>query len=230
MAGFKRSQPGIRFSGERITPDESDEYVTYAISNPGTANPVWFGTAPIAGTSGTNAFVITNLYPDYPRNVLFSMTGSAAGMAGTVTVVGVDQFGSAITETISYGTASNGGTSAGTKVFGRVNSATMQFGTAVGNGTPKLGLVNGTSSVGTCYFGLPVKIQGTADIRFASIVAGTGPVSFNGGSVSSYIGTAMSSIYLGGYSQTGSETINIWIQSSFVPDYITTVSNMKLVG
>lgn len=230
MAGIKKSYPGVRFSGEKVTPDESDEYVTYAISNPGTANPIWFGTAPIAGTSTTNSFVLTNRYPDYPRNALYSLVGTGAGMSGTVVIVGYDQFGSLGTETIALGTAANGGTKAGTAIWACINSGTNQLGTAVGNGTAKLGLANGTSSVGTCWFGLPVKIAGTGDVRLMSIAAGTGPVSINGGSVSGYIGTANSAVYLGGYSQTGSETINVWVQSSYVPDGIAVVSNLKLVG
>lgn len=230
MAGFKKSQPGLRTAGEKITPDEIDQYYVYQIVNPGTANPAWIGTAAVAGTSATGSFVITQRYPDYPRNILFTLAGSAAGLGGTTVVSGQDQFGSATTETIGFAGTNNGGTQAGTKVFGRIDSATMAFGSAVGGGTAKLGFANGTSGAGTCYFGLPVKIQGTADVALVSINAGTGPVSINGGSVSSYIGTALSSIYLGGYSQTGTEVVNVWIKSSYAPDSIAVVSNLKIAG
>lgn len=229
MSGFKRSQPGLRFSGEKITPDESDEYVIYSVTNPGTANATWWGTAAVAGTSATGTFVITNRNPDYPRNALFSLAGSANGLGGSTVITGFDQFGSVQTETIGFAGTNSGGTKAGTAIWGRVDSATMNYGSAVGNGTPKLGFVNGTSGAGTCWFGLPVKIGGTADVRLMSISAGTGPVSVNGGSISSYVDTTRHAFYPGGYSQTGTETINVWVVSSYNPTDIpiNIVSNLK---
>ena len=33
MAGFKHSQPGLRFANEKVTPDEQDSYFIYDISS-----------------------------------------------------------------------------------------------------------------------------------------------------------------------------------------------------
>ncbi len=41
MSGFKKSQPGLAFSGEKITPDEMDRYEIYHIVNPGTTASWW---------------------------------------------------------------------------------------------------------------------------------------------------------------------------------------------
>lgn len=225
MAGFKRSQPGLRFNtGERITADEQDDYNIYSVGNPGTSN-IWFGTAAVAGTSATGAFVISNRYPDYPRNINYTLVGTGAGMAGTFTVNGVDQFGAVVSETVATGTASNGGTIVGTQVFGRLDSGTVNFGTAVGNGTTKLGFVPGTG----CLFGLPVKIAGTQDVVLMSHVAGTGNVSYNGGTIAGFINTTLSA-FRPAVSVTGSETINVWVKSSFSPDNIPVVTNLKSIG
>jgi hypothetical protein len=224
MAGFKRSQPGLQFSGEQVTADEQDDYNVYSIGNPGTSN-IWFGTAPIGGTSSLGTVVITNRYPDYPRNLNYILVGTGAGMAGTFTAVGVDQFGSSISEVVATGTASNGGIVVGTAVFGRFDAGTVNFGTAVGNGTTKIGFVPGTG----CLFGLPVKIAGTQDISLMSHVAGTGNVSYNGGTVAGFINTTLHAIRPAA-AVTGTETINVWIKSSFNPVNIPKVANLKNIG
>ncbi len=222
MAGFKRSQPGLRYSGERVTPDEQDEYTIYTISNPGTADK-WFGTPAVGGTSSTGALVVINRYPDYPRNINYILVGTGAGMAGTITANGFDQFGSVVTETVAVATASNGGTIVGTQVFGRFDSGNVSYGTAVGNGTIKLGFVPGTG----CLFGLPCKIAGTTDIALMSHIAGTGAVTYNGGTVAGFINTTLHAIRPA-VAVTGTEAINVWIKSSFIPDSIPVVSNLKL--
>lgn len=224
MAGFKRSQPGLRFSGEKVTADEQDDYNIYTVGNPGTSN-LWFGTTPIAGTSATGTVVITNRYADYPRNLNYTLVGTAAGMAGTFIVSGLDQFGSVVSETVPTGTASNGGTVVGTQVFARFDGGTVQFGTAVGNGTPKVGFVPGTG----CLFGLPVKIQGTQDVVLMSHNAGTGNVSYNGGTVAGFINTTLHA-FRPAAALTGTEQINVWVRSSFNPDNIPVVANLKSIG
>src|SRR5260221_569098 len=166
MSGLKRDIIGLRTTSTTgaanptptlaITPDEIDRYEVVTIVNPNTLTAnAFIGTYAVAGTSAANSLVIVNAIPDWPRNLEYSITGTGAGMAGTTTVTGRDQFGSVITETISIGTASNGGTTAGTKVFAQVTSGTHNFGTAVGNGTARLGL--GTTGT-TAMFGLPFKV------------------------------------------------------------------------
>src|SRR3954468_23851896 len=121
MSGLKRALPELRFSATTglqnnipsyaVTPDEIDRYEVVTIVNPNTLTAnAFIGTYAVAGTSAANSLVIVNAIPDWPRNLEYSITGTGAGMAGTTTVVGFDQFGSAITETFSIGTAANGGT------------------------------------------------------------------------------------------------------------------------
>lgn len=224
MSGFKRSQPGLAFSSEKITPDEIDQYTTYSIVNPVTINAsAWIGTWAVAGTAANGGLVIVNALPDYPRSLEWSLTGTAAGMTGTASVVGRDQFGSVITESFTFAGANNGGTTAGSRVFAQVTSGTMTFGTAVGNGTARLGL--GTAGT-TTLFGLPVKLGGTTDVKILSITAGTGGVSFNGGTVAGFVDVPRSAIILPVAQTTGTMTINSWTKSSFDATNIGVVANL----
>src|SRR3990167_191988 len=214
---FKRSQPGIRFSGERVSPDEMDNNFVYQINNPATTalGTLWVGSGGTAGTSSAVALVINNKYPDFPRNVAFNIHGTGAGMAGTLIINGDDQFGSQITETISIGTASNGGTAVGTRVFAQYRSGTVYYGTAVGNGTPNIGLDGGTS----CLFGLPWKIGGTSNVISMSMSQGTGPISVGGGTaIGSLVNAGMHAVRpfaaLGGTS-----FINVWVRPSYSSEY-----------
>lgn len=229
MAGFKRSQIGLRQAGERITQDEEDQYLIYNISSPGTSAN-WFGTSNVAGTSSLGTVGIINRYADYPRNLNYTLVGTGAGMAGTFIVSGVDQFGNTVSETVATGTASNGGTVVGTQIFAQFTGGTVQYGTAIGNGTPLIGFVPGTG----CLFGLPVPIGGTKDVVFASMVAGTGVISWNGGTVGGFVGvtsplsgTPPVATIRAVAALTGSQTINVWIKPTYIPDNIAIVANLK---
>lgn len=211
---LKRSQPALRSKAQLVSPDESDRYEVYSVANPSTdlLGPKFIGTAAVGGTSSVQAIVITNKYPDYPRNIEFNVNGTGAGMAGTLVINGFDQFGSAITETITAnGTNNNGGTLAGTKVFGQFLSGTVSLGTAVGNGTSQLRFATGTA----CLFGLPVKIGATTDVVHYGMSAGTGPISVGGG-------TAIGSLIDAGvhafrpFAAFGGTTFfNLWIKSTY---------------
>lgn len=209
---FKRSENALRV-GQKVSPDEMDAYVTYTIANPSTAllGPLFVASAGTAGTSQNNALVINNKIPDYPRNIQFAIAGTGAGMAGTLTMNGFDQFGSATTETMAFATASNGGTVAGTKVFGQFVSGTVNFGTAVGDGTPSISFVPGTA----CLFGLPVKIGATTDVVHYGMSAGTGPISVGGGTaIGSLVNTGVHAVRP--FAAFGGTTFfNFWIRSTF---------------
>lgn len=229
MAGFKHSQPGLRFANEKITPDEQDSYYIYDIGQAGTSS-LWFGTCPIAGTSATGTVVISNTQADYPRNVNFTLVGTGAGMAGTLTYSAIDAFGSAYTETLKTGTASNGGTVVGTGLCATFTGGTVNFGTAVGNGTTQVGFVPGTG----CFFELPIRIGSLTDVVFMSMLNGTGAVTYNGGSINagSFVGTLGNGV---GYVRpaqavTGSQTINVWIRSTYSAELPWTFSNLKQVA
>lgn len=234
MSGFKRSQPGLRFTGnpavqnstplEAITPDEIDRYEVVTIVNPNTLTASAFiGTYAVAGTSAANSLVIVNAIPDWPRNLEYAIAGTGAGMAGTTIVTGRDQFGNVITETFASGTASNGGTVVGTKIFAQVTSGTHSFGTAVGNGTARLGL--GTTGT-TAQFGLPFKVGGTTDLKLLSINAGTGGVTVNGGTIAAFVNVANSSLLLPVAQTTGTMVITAWVRPTFNSENLGLVANL----
>lgn len=232
---MKREMPGLRTSGTSIgnfsgqgpiaiTPDEIDRYEVVTIVNPNTITAnAFIGTYAVAGTSATNALVIVNAIPDWPRNLEYSLTGTGAGMAGTTTVIGRDQFGNIISETIVVGTAANGGTTAGTKVFAQVTSGTHFFGTAVGGGTARLGL--GTTGT-TAQFGLPFKVGGTTDLKLLSVNAGTGGVTVNGGTIAAFINVPNSSILLPVPQTTGTMAITAWLKPTYNSETIGVVANL----
>lgn len=223
MAGLKRSDYGIAVGGNRITPDESDRYEVYQVVNPSTAllGPLFVASAGTSGTADVVAAVINNKYPDYPRNVQFALAGSAAGMTGTLTLNGKDQFGSTITEAFTFAGASNGGTVAGTKVFGQFTSGTLAYGTAAGVGTPSISFVPGTA----CLFGLPVRIAATTDVVHYGMSAGTGPISVGGGTaIGSLISTAVHA-FRPFAAFGGTTNFNVWIKTTYDSSNIPVAAN-----
>lgn len=154
--------PGVAMSGMKVAPQEIDRYEIYSVQNM-SISATWVGT-PAVGTSGqSKALVLINKYLDYPRSLSYALAGSA-GLGGTWTVNGYDQFGSAITETCAIGTATNGGTTNGTAIFSQVTSGTVSIATAseAGSGTGRLGVAIAANDY---WFGLPCKIASTADVK-----------------------------------------------------------------
>jgi hypothetical protein len=221
MSGFKRSQPGLRFAEEKITPDEIDRYETYYIINPSYSG-AWVGAAGTAGTSSAIALTKTNVILDYPRNLEMAITGSATGMAGTMVVNGHDQFGNVITESFGFGSADNGGTVVGTKVFAEVTSGTLTYGTAVGSGTSRLGV--GTSGT-TALFGLPTKLGGTTDVKLITFTAGAGAATVNGGTIAAFVDVPMHAIK-SPKDLPGTTSIMVWFKSSYNAENEAIVSNL----
>jgi hypothetical protein len=158
---LKTRHADIAFAGNKITPDELGFTQAYTVINPSISS-TWFGTA--VGTSTQSpTFGIINAYADYPRNIRY-VVGVASGSTGggTATVVGKDQFGSAVSETAGVAVAANGGTVIGTQVFSQVTAITGSLGTMnAGNGTISIGV--GTSGT-TTLFGLPARLGATTDI------------------------------------------------------------------
>lgn len=232
MSGLKRGLPELRFSSNfgstpllAVTPDEIDRYEVITIDAPASSvglAPTWVGTGVVAGTSTNEALVIINAIPDWPRNIEFAVTGTAAGMAGTLIMTGFDQFGSAITETLTVATASNGGTTVGTRVFGQFTSGSIQLGTAVGNGTTRVGL--GTTGT-TALFGLPFKLGGTTDVKILTFTAGTGAVSVNGGTIAAFVNVPMSAIK-SPFNVIGTTSITVWARPTFNSENLGLVANL----
>lgn len=212
MAGFKKSQPGLRFAAEKITPDEIDRYEIVSVT-PGTAIAwYWLGTSGTADVK--NNVTLLNRLPDWPRNIQFNITGSSVGMAGSMDATGRDQFGSLITETIGFGSVDNGGSALGTKVFGEVTSINVRFGTFAGaNGTTRIGL----SSAGTTtLFGLPVKLQASTDVVWMGANGGTDAISINGGTIGTMVLASQHAIRAV-KPVTGTVEYRAWVRSSYNP-------------
>jgi len=203
---LKRVEPGLRFdlSSNAVTPDEQDIYVVYNIINPSVS-------ATYLGTTAVTAIVFTNILLDYPRNLEVVHLGTHAAMNGTFVINGYDQFGSAITENFAIASASNGGTTAGTKVFSSVRSGTFTPGTAVGNGTTSIGV--GTSGT-TCLFGLPCKIGSATDVKLLTQTNATGAVAFGGGTIAAYVNTGMHAIE-SPIDLAGTRSISVWVKSTY---------------
>lgn len=232
MSGLKRGLPELRFTSNfgstplyAVTPDEIDRYEVITIDAPTPDTGLvskWVGTGAIAGTSTNEALVLTNVIPDWPRNIEFGLSGSAAGMAGTLIMTGYDQFGSVITETLTVATASNGGTAVGTKVFGQFTSGSIQLGTAVGNGTTRVGL--GTTGT-TALFGLPFKVGGTTDLKLLTWTTGTGALSVNGGTIAAFINVPMHALK-SPFNVVGTTSMTAWLRPTFNSENLGLVANL----
>lgn len=162
MPGAKAHFPEFQAHvGAKITPDELDLYQQYVIMKPSVSTS-FLGTVD-PGTVDDD-FVIDNAYLDYPRNLKLVSLGAGAH-GGTATVSGKNYFGETVSEVLSIGSATGGGTIQGSVVFAKITSASWSFG-GTGNGTPTLGYAStaGTGALGA-MFGLPFKIGGTADLK-----------------------------------------------------------------
>lgn len=184
---FKKNQFAMRSAGFKVSPDEMDMVVNYQVHLP-TIGTTYIGTTPVGGTTSTQAVVLKNTFPDYPRNILYAVAGSNT-LGGTWTLNGKDQFGTTIQEIVVIPLTSNGGTQSGTKIFGQITSGTFSFltGGSVGNGTPHLGLAYGTGSGNVNKFGLPVKLGAYTDVKSITWIDNATVTTFNGGT----LGTAI---------------------------------------
>ena len=211
MSGLKKHLHALTIAESEyaIVPDEIDRYEVFTI-RPGTAGATYLASAGTAGTASSIAVVVNNRLPDWPRNVEFALAGTGVGMAGTLILNGRNQFGGSIQETFGYGSADNGGTVLGSKVFAQIDSGTLNYGTAVGNGTPAIRVFAGTG----CLLGLPVKLGGTTDVVHLGMSAGTGPITYNGGTIAGFVDTAVHAIRPAA-AFTGTQVINVWVKPSY---------------
>lgn len=213
--GLNIHDPGFAFSGQLVNPGEIDRYEIYDVLFPSHAGNV--GTTAAGTASDAKAMVITNKYPDYPRNLAGAVAGTA-DLGGSWVVNGFDQFGSAITETITIGTTADGGTTSGTMVFGQVASGTFTFDAdSVGNGTPALQYdTDGTA----LKFGLPFKIAGTADVKSITWTDELAQVIINGGTIGAYVGSGGEDGYNNWFRGTadlaGTQTYHVVARPTFV--------------
>ena len=222
MAGIKSFLPDIKILDRGVTWDEMDAYRVLTLQP--AINVRWWASAGTAGTASSIALAMLNRLPDWPRNVNFILAGTGVGMAGSLDLNGKDQFGNSITETIGYGSADNGGTTAGTKVFAQLDSGTLRYGTAVGNGTPQIGFVPGTA----CLLGLPDKINGTTDVVHLGFAVGTGAVTYNGGTIAGFVNSPMHAIRPVA-ALDGTAEVMVWYKSNYDATVVGTVNNLVQV-
>jgi hypothetical protein len=228
MSGFKRNQTALRnknLSNGRvdefaITPDEIDRYEVFSIRP--AANIAFWASAGTAGTSAAIPLVLVNAVPDWPRNINFALAGSHGSMVGTLVANGKDQFGSEITETISFTRADNGGTGVGTKVFGQITSGTVYYGTAVGAGTPAIGFVPGTN----CLLGLPTRIGAATDVVLLSQTVGTGAVSYGGGTIAAFVDTGVHAVRPAA-TVTGTSLVTVWVNPTYNNENNARMANLS---
>lgn len=189
---LKKYFPDVRFGANKVDPDEINARHFYQVTYPsiGTA-AVWagLGTGDVAAV-GT----LANTTMDYPRNLLLTIVGVAGGEGGTATIVGKNQFGDSITESIGFATANAGGTAAGTKIFSSVSAATVNVvglgGTAVG--TVSIGYAAGTAAGIVAKLGLPVRIGAASDVKRLTFIKNGAVTVMTGGT----IGTAALNGYI----------------------------------
>lgn len=191
MTSLKKNFPELQFGGYKVSPDEVDRYEQYVILNP-TTSATWIGTASGGTSTQAKAYVLTNVRLDYPRNLSVSVTGTA-NIGGSAYIVGKNQFGVTINETIGFGTAAAGTPAAaneGTKVFASVSAGTFTY-AGVGNGSASLGV--GTTE-GSVVFGLPTKIKSTSDVKLITWSKENVVTTFGGGTLAAQVSTAQHAI------------------------------------
>jgi hypothetical protein len=128
--------------GQRLTTDAkgiSADYAFLAHFQVAAVDAIAPSTAAVLATTGLNAIVQTiaaNITsPATPRNV--SITGSAAGIAGNVTITGTNYSGDTITETIALSGTS---TVAGSKAFASITSIALPVKTNSSGDTVSVGI------------------------------------------------------------------------------------------
>jgi hypothetical protein len=174
--------PGFATGGAQVAARDIDRYDQYIVWAP-SVDTAYIGT--VSSATANAAFVTKNAYPDYPRNLAYSVTGVAGGMGGTFTLSGQDQFGGTVRESVTIGSAAGGGTTQGTAIFAKIAGGTFSpaglGGTAVGTAAIGFGTAPGTAGTAGNYFGLPVKLGGTADVKRIVWITTNTPTTLNAG-------------------------------------------------
>lgn len=155
--------------GRQVAQNEIDQYFNTQIQNPSVSSS-WFGTVNGGTSSGAQAIVQTNLNSDYPRNAFYTVLGVASGtFGGTFVVNWIDQFGSAVTETVAVANAAPAVGIYGTAIVQKFVSGSFTSGGASGGsaGTAQIGYGTATNgSAQSNWFGLLTKVGGTADLKW----------------------------------------------------------------
>jgi len=191
MPGLKKHHADVRFSANKVTPDEIDRYERLYVIYP-SVSASYLGTAAAITGSTSGTFVMLSQAMDYPRTALVTLScASSTITAGTVTLTGTDQFGKAITEDISL-LGTSGVTKAGTKIFKTISSGDITTANTGGQGTAlatiTLGVAVGTTAGQVARFGLGCKIGAASDVKAITwIHDGTATAITNGTVVESLV-------------------------------------------
>lgn len=217
MSGLKETQVAFQAAKAQVTPDEIDQYTMYSVINP-SLSATYIGTAGGTQTASV-ALTLTSVKTDYPRNLLYSLVGTA-DIGGTIAVTGKNQFGEPITESVGAGTAAAGTPAfaiAGTKIFAEVTAATVTFATSAGqgNGTARLGLAIGTAGTALYRLGLPVKLGTVSDVKRITWTSQHVGTAINGGTIGTAQVDTTNHAYLGQSIMAGTEVFQFSIKSTF---------------
>lgn len=221
---LKKYFPDVRMGGNKVDPDELNARVHYDVIYPsiGTAS-VWAGKG-----TGDVAVVgtIVNKTMDYPRNLLWIVTGVAGGEGGTVTITGKNQFGQSQSESIGLATANAGGTKAGTMIFSEVSAIAGTVvgldGTAVGS--VGVGYAFGTAAGLEARVGLPVRIGAVSDVKRLTFVKNGAITAINGGTIDSTLVFTATHSFMGTQIIAATDIYSVDILSTYNSETVGNIS------
>lgn len=155
------SSGAVTASSFVLDPDVAGQY-------PNITLPIYMGQPVVAASNRivtsvnlTNVALTIAAQPDVPRNLTVTVTDTTPGItAGTLTVVGTNPAGDAITEAFSFASFVSGTAKVGTKIFASVTSATASGFTALGGAGDET-IVVGIGNV----IGLPFDIAATTAVK-----------------------------------------------------------------
>lgn len=221
MSGLKElgGLYGFVQAGQKVAPSDIDANQQYIVWGP-SVDTSYIGT--VSSSTAAAVLVFKNAYPDYPRNVSYSVTGGASGQGGTFTLAGQDQFGGTVVETVAIATANGGGTTQGTQIFAKYGAGTYSpNGQAGSTGTAAIGFGTASGITGN-WFGLPAKIGGTADVKRIVWITTNTPTTLNGGTA---IGTLISASGGTRPQHAFQGTSGVAITDRYVVSYVPTFDN-----
>lgn len=215
--------------GRQVSQSEIDQYYNVQIQNPSVSTS-WFGTANGGTAAATQALTQTNLNSDYPRNAFYTVLGVASGtFGGTFVANWIDQFGSAVTETVVVANAAPAVGIFGTAIVQKFISGSFTSGGASGGsaGTAQIGY--GTTENGSAqsnWFGLLTKVGGTADLKWVRwINNGTATTLNKGTNIGTLINTTTHS-FQGTSGVAITDTLDAFLKPSFDNNAYGTMSNL----
>jgi hypothetical protein len=145
------------FGAGAIPPRNLDLMMSAFLGAPVVADPDRY----VVSVNLTNAALTVAAQPDCPRNVTVTVTDTTPGItAGTVTVVGTDAAGRAVTEAFDFSDFESATAEVGTKIFATITSITAAGFTALG-GSGDETIIVGCGTV----IGLPTDVVATGAVK-----------------------------------------------------------------